>query len=313
MYEQWVTYFDGLTIRAMDNVIAGGIAFTLSYLRGAMMLLVLIAAVLMLRGDMTVSWGVRKIILGLIVLALLQVGNYNAVIREPFWTTIPNGIASALNGGPVSITAAQRFNSIAQAIEHVVALADQRIGNPFWNIRASMSVSIVQLFLHLFLAFVFAVWQVARVATALIISAGPFLLIAALFETSRQYVFDWFGKLISVSALTLYSWVMTEIALAGGMTWIQQRFTADNGMSATISDLLSLCAWFFICSLIMVGLPMLASIGGSGGAGVATSVGAGLAGGKAASGAAVSGTASAARMGAAIGASIKRSMGRGGR
>lgn len=274
MYEQYSTFTDSLIVGAMDRTISAGAAASLTYLRPAAMVLVALAAVLLWTMRLNVWWVVRRVFIALAVLTVLQVSNYNTYFREPFWTTIPNHVASSIQGGGVTITAAQRFDKVEEATANVVAQAQRRLSMP-WHMGEATAIAIARALMSVFTGFTFVLWLVARVATALLLAAGPFLLIAAIFDWSRHLVQAWFGKLVSLAIWSLMSTILTELVLAGSMLWVQQTTAnAGAGLEEAVNGLFRIVAWDFVNCCVMLGLPLYSAIGGSAGAG--TSVAAGM-------------------------------------
>ncbi|TPG52471.1 hypothetical protein EAH89_18065 [Roseomonas nepalensis] len=280
MYEQYSTFSDGLIVGAMDRAISAGAAASLTYLRPAMMVLVALAAVLLWTMRLNVWWVVRRVFIALVVLTVLQVANYNTYFREPFWNTIPTLVASGIQGGGVTTTAAQRFDKVEEATANVVAQAQRRLSMP-WHMGEATSISIARALMSVFTGFCFVLWLVARIATALLLAAGPFLMIAAIFDWSRHLVQAWFGKLVSLAIWSLMSTILTEVVLAGTILWVQQTAaSAGAGIEEAVNGLFRIVAWDFVNCCVMLGLPFYSAIGGSAGAGTTVAAGMLSAGGR---------------------------------
>lgn len=309
MYEQFALYADQMTVAGMDRVLAAGIAWTLTFVRGALMIGVLMAGALCWFGKLDFWWAVRRTFIALFVILLLQGGQYGTYIRTPFWETIPNGIASALTGGTVGVTASQRFDKLSDAASTAISQVDRRVTGLF-EIRAQVSVALAQAAIQLFIGLCFVLWLVARVALALLIGIGPFVMIAALFDISRHYVTGWFGKLVSISAWSLCAMVLTEIVLQGSLMWIQRTAAANVGVAEAVDGLWKIAVWLLICVVVMIGLPHYANIGGGASAGINAGIGMANAAARLGGGAAISAASTAARMGRAAGTAAARTINR---
>ena len=114
----------------------------------------------------------------------------------------------------------------------------------------------------------FALWLVARVATALLISVGPFLLIAAIFDTTRGWVMSWIGKLVSLAVWSLCSTALAEMMLSGTLVWVRRTAANAAGLSERVDGLWKLCVWILIDFAVMLALPYFASVGSGAAAGV---------------------------------------------
>jgi len=165
------------------------------------------------------------------------------------------------------------------AASNLVAVADQR-ATGFFNFRPAIAIAIAEACMKIFNFVTFALWEVARIATALLISAGAFLLIAFLFEATRGWVLQWVGKLVGLAVWQLFAMILAEIVLKGSMTWIQ-KVAANTGMGLPelIDELWKIVIWFGLNAIVMLGLPYYAAIGSSAaaGIGVAAAVGGALA------------------------------------
>lgn len=295
MYEEYASFSDGLIVGAMDRAISSGLSASLTYMRPALMVLVALAAVMLWTQKLSLWWVVRRVFIALAVATVLQVGNYNTYFREPFWTTIPNHIASAIQGGGVTTTASQRFDKVEEATSNVVAQANRRLSMP-WHIGEATAIAIARAFMSLFTGLCFVLWLVARIATALLLAAGPFLLIAAIFDWSRHIFTAWVGKLISLAVWSLMSTILTELVLAGTMVWVQRTAAnAGAGIEESVNALFRLVAWDFVNCCVMLGLPIYAAIGGNAGAGTSVAAGATIAGAGTAARIAASGGAAGAK------------------
>jgi type IV secretion system protein VirB6 len=305
MYEQFATYADQMTIAGMDNIIGAGIAWTTTFMRGALTIAVLVAAALCWFGRLNFWWVTRRIFIAVFVILLLQGGQYTSYIRTPFWETIPNGISSALAGSSVSITPAQRFDRISDAASTAISRVDRQITSIF-EIRAQVSIALAQAAINAFIGICFCLWLISRIALALLIGVGPFLLVAAIFDISRHFLMEWFGKLVSLSVWSLCAMVLTEIVLQGSILWIQRTATADVGIAEAVDGLWKIAVWMLVCAVVMIGLPYYASIGSPASAGVNSGIGVGIAAARMGGGAAMSAAAGAAKMGRAAGTAAAR-------
>lgn len=310
MYREFAAYADDMTVVFLDGAVAGGIGFTLTYMRGALMVLILVSGVLLWTSKLDLWWVVRRVTVALVVIALLRAGQYTDYIRTPFWETIPNGIASAFAGGGARTTTAARFDTVSDAAANLVAQADARAG--LMNVRAGVAISIAQGAMKAFLFVCFALWLVARVATALLIAAGPFLLIAALFDVSRHIVLSWFGKLVSLAVWTLCSTALTEMVLAGMIRWVQRANALGGaaGLAELVDTLWNVAAWFGVSFVVLLGLPYYAAIGGGAAGGPHVGVGVGMAAARFGAGAFGNAALGAAQLGQAAGRAAARSFNR---
>jgi type IV secretion system protein VirB6 len=267
VYEQFAALADQMTTAFLERTIQAGIRASLGWMRGALMLMVTVAAVLVWTGRLDLWWVVRRVVIALIVITLLQAGAYNQYVRDVFWTTIPNLIATAFAGGGVSVTAARRFDVISDAASHVVAAADAQAGG-LWNFRAQFGIALAHGLMLITIGLCFALWLVARVATALLIAVGPFLLIAAIFDATRGWVIGWASKLVTLAVWSLCSTALAEMMLAGTLMWVQRTAANAAGLSERVDGLWKLCVWILIDFGVMMALPYFAAVNSGAAAGV---------------------------------------------
>jgi type IV secretion system protein VirB6 len=267
LYESFATFTDEMTTEFLNGTIQAGINAALGWMRGALMLMVAISAVLVWTGRLDLWWVVRRVVIALVIIALLQAGAYNQYVRDFFWTTVPNLVASAFAGGVVNVTAARRFDLISDAASHVVAAADAQASG-IWNVRAQFGIALAHGLMLATIGLCFALWLVARVATALLISVGPFLLIAAVFDATRGWVMSWVGKLVSLAVWSLCSTALAEMMLAGTLMWIRRTASNAAGLSERVDGLWKLCVWILIDFAVMLALPYFASVGSGAAVGV---------------------------------------------
>lgn len=267
MFEQFASFTDGMTTDFLDTTIRAGTDAALQWMRGALMLMVAISAVLVWTGRLDLWWVVRRVLIALIIITLLQAGAYNQYVRDFFWTTVPNLIASSFAGGQVNVTAARRFDVISDAASHVVAAADAQASG-IWNVRAQFGIALAHGVMLVTIGLCFALWLVARVATALLISVGPFLLIAAIFDATRGWVMSWIGKLVSLAVWSLCSTALAEMMLSGTLVWVRRTAANAAGLSERVDGLWKLCVWILIDFAVMLALPYFASVGSGAAAGV---------------------------------------------
>jgi type IV secretory pathway VirB6-like protein len=308
VFLQFAQFSDGLIADTMDQVIAAGIQASLGYIRAALMLAVLIASIMLMYGKLDLWETLRRGVKTGVILALLQVGTYNAQVRELFWTTLPNLAATSVGGAATNRTQAQRYNQLWQVEEAVISAADQQVtgwGPSAW--RASFSLAFAEGCGKLFLVWCFALTILARIATALLICAGPFLLIAALFETTRHWVMSWVGKLVGLAIWVLFANILSELVLQGTMQYAG-TVAANNaaGIFGALDGCWRLALWLFLCALTMTTLPYYSSIASGAAAGIGVANGILLGTTARAAGAVAGGVGNAAASGARAGAAAAR-------
>lgn len=271
MYENFARFSDEMTTQFLNGTIQAGVNVATGWMRGALMLMVAVAAVLVWAGRLDLWWVVRRVLIALVVIALLKTGAYNHYVRDFFWTDVPNLIASAFTGGVVNVTAARRFDIMTDAVSHVVAATDAQ-ATGLWNFRPQVGIAMAHGVMFTAIGLCFALWLVARVATALLIAVGPFLLVAAIFDATRGWVVSWVSKLVSLAIWSLFATALAEMVLAGTMMWVQRTAAYAAGLAERVDALWKLTVWILVDLAVMVALPYFASIASGAGGGVHSGV-----------------------------------------
>lgn len=308
--------FDQLLMLGMDAAIGAGLAWVAPALRTAMMLYVLGYGFLTLYqhadGWTFVTAAMRAIAIGM----LIQSTNYNFYVRDLFFTDLPNAFAAALNGPRITVNSAQTFDKLWEASLHMCGyVLGQAAGWTNVGERAVVWVLLMLMMLALWICFI--VWYISRVFMALFICVGAFLLVLALFRSTRGYVQQWVGKLVGLTMLQLSSSILLRLVLA--VLW-DRMATIQNDPKLGIDELLNNVAGvtgvFWMGALLMIALPSAIAIGSSVGAGAAVTTGllGGVAGRAAGAASGAAGGAGRATAGAARGAAraVGRAVRRGG-
>lgn len=302
--------FDQSLIEGMDAVIGAGLTWVAPALRTAMMLYVLGYGFLTMYqhadGWTFVTAAMRAIAIGM----LIQSANYNYYVRDLFFTDLPNTIAASLYGPRISVNSAQQLDVLWSAAVNMASfILKQAIG--WTNIGERALVYVLLMLIQLALWVCFVVWYISRVFMALIICMGAFLLVLALFRSTRGYVQQWIGKLVGLTMLNLSASILLRVVLVvltGRLRAIQGDPTLS--LSEMLNNLAGVTGVFGMGAMLMIALPSAISIGSGVGAGAAVATGMlGGAAGRAAGAAtgAASGAGNAARGAArAVGRAVRR-------
>jgi type IV secretion system protein VirB6 len=271
MFIQFGAFVDNLIQQAMDNGITAGIGASLNYMRGALMLFVLIASVMVMAGKLDLWEMIRRGVKAAIIIAILQTGLYQTQVRDLFWTTIPNLTAQSVGNFQTATTQAERYNALWNRTADIIAAADQQVtgwGPSAW--RAAFSLAFAEFCMKVFLVTCFAMTVLARISTGLLIAAGPFLLIAFLFDTTRGWVMSWVGKLVGIAVWTLLANLLSEMVLGGTLQWAT-TVAANHaaGMFGAVDGCWRIALWLFLCAIVLATLPSLTAIGAGAATGVA--------------------------------------------
>lgn len=305
MFSAAALAFDQSLVQGMDAAIGAGLAWVAPQLRVAMMLYVLGYGLLTMYQHADtwtfVTAAVRAIAIGMII----QATNYNYYVRDLFFTDLPNAFAAALNGPRITVNSAQQFDILWSAALNMCAFVlGQATGLVHIGDRALVWILAMLMLLALWVCFV--IWYISRVFMALIICIGAFLLVLALFRSTRGYVQQWIGKLVGLSMLQLTASILLRIVLVVLTARLKVMQNDLNlGLDELINNVAGVTGVFWMGALLMIALPSAIAIGSGVGAGTAVATGmlggvAGRAAG-AATGAARSTAGAAGKMGRALG------------
>jgi type IV secretion system protein VirB6 len=296
MFERFGTFVDAMIDGTMNRLIGAGIDAALTYMRPALALMVVIASVMLMYGKLDFWATVQRGVRAMAIIALLQVGTYQSMIRDTFMVTLPTLAGTATSNGALgTANQAQRFQRLSVAVSTTIATADKKITG--WGpeaIRASFSLSFAEMAAKALLTFMFWLSCLARISTALLVCVGPFILIAFLFDTTRGWVISWIGKLVGISIWTLLSDILSEFFVIRSMEWAQ-TVAANNaaGMFEATDAAWQMALLLLLCCGVLAALPLLAAITGGTATGAVGAAGAFTMAGAARAGSAVMGGASA--------------------
>ncbi|PWC40952.1 type IV secretion system protein [Azospirillum sp. TSO35-2] len=185
-------------------------------LRVALVLYIALTALLVVRGEVSETGAAlfgRILRMILVVWVVTGAGVYQQYVYDLFFTTLPNGLTSALtSSGSVRIVNANSFDQ--------VWLRAWRAGLEVWRTLGWSDIAekaVVVLFWAVAIlstGFCFAIWLISRVILALYVALGPLLVPLVLFTATRAIFERWIGSLISCVILQVTTIVLLFIVLA---------------------------------------------------------------------------------------------------
>lgn len=293
--------FDAHLIEGMNVAISSGLAWAKVQITAALSLYVIGYAFMTMYARVDAWTFALAAARAMAIAAILTSTNYNYYVRDFFFNDLPNEIARALNGPRITVNSAQQFDVVWSAVLHYTSfILAQATGLSHLDDR--MLAWILAYLNHGALWICFGMWYISRVFLAVVISIGPFLIILALFRSTREYVQQWIGKLVGLSVLGLASAVVLRIVLV--IMASRLRMVHENP-GASVDEMLanssSVTGIFALATILMIALPSVISIGSGMGAGHA--VASGLIGGAAsmAGRRGIQGVRGAARLGQMLG------------
>ena len=273
--------FQDEALRAgMDAVIATSLAQAVPVLRVLMGLYVLLTFALMAGQRITAYTFVGRCVRAIVVLGLITgQGFYAQHIRDNTFDTIPNAVASIINGGGTRISAAQQFDLVSQAAEAMVA--DVRSRNTAWSSAAisnGIGVWVAGAAINLVNAIIAGMWLLGRKLMAIVICFGVWLLVFELFDRTRGWVDHWIGAIVGLLVFQLGSSILLQVMLRGEMAMFRSLMTNPTANAdEAVYNLFRVAGYIGTDALTMLALPIICAVGS--GIGAAQGVGMALAAG----------------------------------
>lgn len=166
------------------------------WVQAALALYVMLAGKRMLTNSTSFDREVTTVIRALMVCALLTPANFNSYITVQATETIPNAIASAVNGQN-GLTGAQGFDALLNQIERFSEQINAQAAG-IWYIAERIKIAVAQGTATLMVFCCLFVWICATVVIAFLIPIGAVLIPFYLFDATREIVMRWFGKCVSL-------------------------------------------------------------------------------------------------------------------
>jgi type IV secretion system protein VirB6 len=267
LFEPFAAGLDDTLVSGMGDVVQSGLAWAAPQLRALLVLYVVAYALgFMLTANVSAREAGYAGLRGLMTAAAVKAANYVPWVQNLFFTTLPNQIATALNGPRTPISSAQQFDKLVAAVMKVNGSILERASHWTDVMDRGVSWAIAGLCL-LALLVMFVMWLIPRVLMALVICIGPFLIPLYLFGGTRGFVHSWIGKLVGLTVLQLSSSVLLRILLV----LINARFrvmqdTLGNDTDLMIANFFGIALLLWIGALLMFVLPSGIAIGASMGA-----------------------------------------------
>lgn len=277
MFERFAAFVDAMIDGSMNRVIGAGIEAALTFMKPALALMVVIASIMLMASKLDFWETVKRGVRAMAIIAILQAGTYQSLVVATFMETLPTLAGTATSAGALgTANQAQRFQRLSAAVSETIAVAEKKItgwGPSAW--RASFSLTFAEGAAKFFLAAMFWLSNLARISTALLVCAGPFILIAFLFDATRGWVIGWAAKLVGIAVWTLLSDILSEFFVIRSLEWAQEVARNNaNGIFAAVDAAWQVALLLLLCVGVMASLPLLAAFVGGAGAGAVGAAGA---------------------------------------
>ena len=263
------TVTDGVFTIAFGSYLGGTLSLVVTAvaapLSATIVLWIIIQGILVMRGDLDTRRGVTRIVKVVIVYALVAGGAaYTETVQNWFTTVVPNWIAGVTTNLPV-------IQSIPIELDILLQLAQQALENIAAQIGTGnntdeSSYQLAKTVLYGTLFTIFALYEVARIMTEVLVAIGPLFLIGYLFDATRQIAERWIGQLVNYAVLLLLIFIVGTIVITTEVAYItleSSLITVLTPLAGQISDFYDLDIFLLTGDFIVLAVPIIAgAIGG---------------------------------------------------
>lgn len=262
--------FDPALKGVVTNTVSRAISANAGILSTALTLYVIVQGALTAYGLMSMPAFIAAAGRAAAVALLMTTAFFIPYIQEPFLTTIPNFLASAVGGnGTLPPT---QFGQLWTATLHQMAAIDQQASGIFY-IAERAEAGMIAMGIGCLLVICFFIWEIARWMMDVLICVGPFVLWLYLFRTTRDVPLRWLGKMTGILVLYVLVSVTVQVVLSADLAFMQQAQNAGGGAASQIGEQIAAFASIFVFCIfgtaMLIMTPLVASYIG-GGVGVPT-------------------------------------------
>lgn len=261
-YQTFASIYDEGLRAGADAATRAGLSWTATVLKAALLPWFVVVGAQIALGQFSLGkllgYGTRIAL----VLWLAVGAAYTTVIADTIVDGIPNEIASAINGEGARVTFAEGFDRLAAQTDYFTAQIKGQATGYITGIPTRFAADAYNGGAKTFLGLFFVVWIVVRIATRILVAGLSFFLLLLIFETTRGFVMDYLGKLVSVIAWMLMTSITVRVLLDGCKVYINNAI-ANPGASLDeqLSMLWTIGTWFLACAMIALIVPALAMVG----------------------------------------------------
>ncbi len=252
-------YFEAPALEFMDQTIAGALPWAQQTARGLLLISILVLGYLILTNSITLRAFATWLVRVMIVVALIsQADLFNTWVRDFFFDTLPNDLASAVNGTSRRLTVTQQFDAVWSATLHEFGrVLGQATG--LTNIPTRMELAVLKWLSFAALVVSWFITMIARLLSAVAICFAPFLIIGYLFAYTRRFVDSWLSVMATLILVQLGSAIFIRIVMAGNALFLRNvSSTMEGGIEAMVVQIGYLAIWLWIAALAMIGVVWIA-------------------------------------------------------
>jgi len=211
------------------------------WMQVALGMYVILAGKRMLTNGTSFDREVTVVVRAVIICFLLTPANFNQYITTAATETIPDALASAVNGQS-NISGAQGFDALLNQITNFAAQIDAQATGIFY-IAERITVWFAQSTASLMVVCCLFVWILAQAAIAFVVPVGAFVIPFYLFDATREFTMRWVGKLLALFLVLIVSLMLGKFVVTLDSKYMQQFAksipgqAADPGFSMNAGDL----------------------------------------------------------------------------
>jgi type IV secretory pathway VirB6-like protein len=211
------------------------------WVQAALALYVILAGKRMLTHATSFEQESTAVIRAIMICALLTPANFNEYITIQATQTIPNAIASAVNGQN-GLAGAQGFDALLNQITHFTEQINAQAGGLFY-IAERIKIWFAQATASLMIFCCLFVWILAQATISFLIPVGAVIIPFYLFNATREFTMRWVGKLISLFLVLFITMLLGAFVVQLDGKFMQTNATqtpagaqANPGFSMNASD-----------------------------------------------------------------------------
>lgn len=239
------TYVDG----QLSSFLGTGLGNVLAAVRGPLLVALTLYVVLygyaIFRGAITepVMDGVVRLVKLCFIYTVATTVAYNDYVTQPLFTDLPNWLAGAISGGPVTSLGSSFDKFLARGFDLATSITDTAtIVDPSPYITAGIVIVATVIVTGLG----FGIVMIAKVALALLVALGPIFIACLVFDASRQFFFGWLKQGVNYLVLFAIIIVIFEMILAlVDVQWGSINSQADPEMGGILFTALCILGGIF--------------------------------------------------------------------
>ncbi len=238
-------YVDG----QLSSFLGTGLGNIIAAVRGPLLLALTLYIVLygyaIFRGSIAepVMDGVVRLVKLCFIFTVATTVAYNDYVTQPLFTDLPNWLAGAISGGPVTSVGNSFDRFLARGFDLATSITDTAT---FVDPSPYVTAGIVIIATVLVTGLGFGIVMIAKVALALLVALGPIFIACLVFDASRQFFYGWLKQ--GVNYLLLFALIIVVfemiLALVDGQ-WGSINSQADPEMGGILFTALCILGGIF--------------------------------------------------------------------